>query len=352
MKYKPDWPEARQRLTALWQGEVLDRPCLAVTAPSGAGLTAPSPPEDLEARWLDPEYLMAVVRTRLGNTWWGGEAIPSYLINAGWVVSLGGRPHFGESTIWFDPFPVDFGQPPPFAHDPTDPWVVKHRAAYGALVAEAGRDDFVVGQPCLLPANDLIALHLGTQEFLLALRDHPEWMRRAITDGAAQMRRAHAELVEQARATHDYWYGGAGWMPFWAPEPFRKTQSDVSCMMSPDDFDTFVLPELEAYGADYGALWYHLDGVDACQHLPRLLSLPYLRVLQYTPAPNEPPNGPDHLEMYQRVQAAGKILHLSLPAAHVEPLVRALDPGLLLLDTGCASADEGRRLLERSSTWL
>jgi hypothetical protein len=44
----------------------------------------------------------------------------------------------------------------------------------------------------------------------------------------------------------------------------------------------------------YGALWYHLDGGDARQHLPRLLSLPYLRVVQYTPAPCEPPNGPGH----------------------------------------------------------
>ena len=352
MKYKPDWPQARQRLSALWQGELLERPCLAVTAPNGGGVPAPKPPEDLEARWLDPDYLMGVVRARMANTWWGGESIPSFLINGGWVVSLGGQPHFGESTIWFEPFAVDFGAPSPFRHDPDDPWVVKHRAAYGALIETAGRDDFLVGRPCLLPANDLIALHLGAQEFLLALRDHSEWMRRAIVDGAAELLRARAELEDQVRASHEFWYGTAGWMPFWAPEPFVSTQSDVSCMISPADYDTFVLPELEMYGEAYGAMWYHLDGADARQHLPRLLSLPFLRVLQYTPAPNEPPNGPEHLEMYRTAQAAGKILHLSLPRENVEPLVRELDPSLVHLQTGCASVAEGEQLLEAAKGWV
>ena len=63
-------------------------------------------------------------------------------------------------------------------------------------------------------------------------------------------------------------------------------------MLSPAMFDRFVVPELDVYGEDHGALWYHLDGGDARQHLPRLLSLPYLRVVQYVPAPFEPPNGP------------------------------------------------------------
>ena len=137
MKFKPNWPEARERFAALWHGELLGRPCLAATAPSGASVTAPAPPEDLEARWLDPDYLVGTALARMAN--------------AGWVVSLGGRPRFSESTIWFEPFPVDFGQPSPFVYAADDPWVVKHRAAYTALVEAAGRDDFLVGRPCLLP---------------------------------------------------------------------------------------------------------------------------------------------------------------------------------------------------------
>ena len=116
-------------------------------------------------------------------------------------------------------------------------------------------------------------------------------------------------------------------------------------------FDDFILPELELYGEEFGALWYHLDGGNARQHLPRLLSLPYLRVVQYTPAPGEPDNGPAHLEMYRAIQAAGKIVHVSLPAQNVEPLLRELDPARVMLDTSCPSVEEGRRLLEASASW-
>jgi hypothetical protein len=81
------------------------------------------------------------------------------------------------------------------------------------------------------------------------------------------------------------------------------------------------------------------------------LSLPYLRVIQYVPAPFEPPNGPGHLEMYQQIQAAGRIVHIQVPAENVESLVRELDPSLLMLDTWVPSRAEGERLLEQAVAW-
>ena len=74
-------------------------------------------------------------------------------------------------------------------------------------------------------------------------------------------------------------------------------------------------------------------------------------VVQYTPAPSEPPNGPEHLEMYRRIQAAGRIVHIQVPAQNVEPLVRALDPALLMLDTWVPSRAEGEQLLEQCVKW-
>lgn len=352
MKYKPDWPDARRRLTALWHGEMLDRPCIAVNAWQPVATSAPLPtPADEEARWLDPAYRVAVARREIENTWWGGEAVPSSLLMAGWLVCLGGAPRFSPETIWFETRAVDFKRPSPFRHDPASPWLRKYRAALLALCEAAGRNDFMVGTPGGLPANDLLSMHMGTEAFLFALTDHPKWMAKAILTGAQDQARARRTLQALIRARHDFWYGIAGWMPFWAPAPFLATQSDVSCMLSPEMYDRFVLPELDVYGQEAGALWYHLDGGDARQHLPRLLSLPYLRVVQYTPAPCEPPNGPGHLEMYRKIQAAGKIIHIQLPQEHVEPLVRKLDPARMMLQTYCGSRAEGEKLLERSAIW-
>jgi hypothetical protein len=353
MKYRPDWAEARRRLTALWQGERLDRPCMAVLAPQSVENPTPVPePADDEARWLDPAYRVAVARRNLESTWWGGEAVPSCLLMANWVICLGGTPRFDAHTIWFERRDVDFARPSPFRHDADSPWMHRYRRLLRAMCQAAGRGGFLVGEPGGLPANDLLSMLMGTEVFLLALMDHPGWMADAILTGAREQMRARQELQALVyEAGHAYWYGNAGWMAIWAPTPFNSTQSDVSCMLSPEQFDRFVVPELDVQGQEHGALWYHLDGGDARQHLPRLLSLPYMRVIQYVPAPCEPRNGPGHLEMYRQIQAAGRIVHIEVPAAHVEPLVRELDPALLMLETRCANREAGERLLEQSVIW-
>ena len=365
MKFKPDWPEAQARFAAMWNGEAIDRPCLAVAVANSGQTFAkpgevfdkqpdrPGAPPSAEARGLDPGWGGADALDRIQNTWWGGEAIPSHLLLAGWLASLGGRPHFDHRTIWFEPFAVDFDQPHPFHHNPADPWYQRFEKVYFALAAAAGRDDFYVGAPAILPAHDLLSMHLGTENFLLALIDHPEWMRQAIEDGARELLAVRRELGRRLAAQHEFWYGNAGWMPFGPPVPYLGTQSDVSCMLSPDLFEQFVLPELELVGREYGAACYHLDGSDALQHLPRLLSLPYIRVIQYVPRPTEPPNGMAHLKMYRQIQAAGRIVHVQVPKDQIEPLCRALDPRLLLLEASwtCATIDEARQLLEAAKRW-
>jgi len=352
MKYKADWPDAQRRLTALWRDERTDRPCISIQAPQPIENPTPVPnPANDEAYWLDPDYLVPRARRILETTWWGGEAAPSVLMQAGWVNCLGGTPRFSRETIWFDTRPVDFSQPSPFRHHPDNPWTLKYRAAHEALCRFAGRNDFLVGQAGGLPANDLLSMHMGTEAFLVALMDHPDWMARAILEGARDQIGVKQQFQELTRKYHDFWYGCAGWMPFWAPEPFLATQSDVSCMLSPEMFDRFVLPELEVYGEETGALWYHLDGGDARQHLPRLLSLPFIRVIQYTPTPSEPPNGPAHLDFYRAIQDAGKIFHVQLPAAQIEPLVRQLNPARMMLSTHCASRADGEKLLAQSIRW-
>ena len=84
MKYKSDWSQAQQRLTALWNAERLDRPCIAVRAPQSVEMLTSLPvPVDDEARWLDPTYRVALAQRELESTWWGGEAVPLLPANGG-----------------------------------------------------------------------------------------------------------------------------------------------------------------------------------------------------------------------------------------------------------------------------
>ncbi len=351
MHYKNDWDRAKNKLAALWHGTSSGRPCISAIAPHPGGEPWPALPENPEDRWMNPEWVIPHLRAQLSNTWWGGEAIPSYIVMGGWVVSAGGIPHFSQETIWFDTFDVDFQKPSPFTVREDDPWLLKHRKLYAAVAMESTGEKFLLGSPCFLPANDLLSMHMGTEHFMFALMDEPAWMQAAILQAAQQLAGERQRLNSTAQKCTSLWYGLGGWMPFWAPEPFIATQSDVSCMLSPDAFEQFVVPELDFMGRTAGAMWYHLDGHDARQHLPRLLSLPYLHVIQYTPTPSEPPNGPEHLDFYKAVQKAGRILHISLPPQNVAALAGKLDPALLMLDVYCASESEGQAVIEHTERW-
>ena len=350
VKYKPDWEEARERLCALWEGRSVRRPCIAAMAPSGKNIPWPARPATLEGLWLDPEYAVAAAKAHIENTWWGGEAMPAHLIMSGWMLCFGGRHQFREDTIWHGLIEVDFERPPSFRVDLNDPWIKKFERVHRAVATAAGKDDFMVGQPCQLPANDLFSMQMGTERFLLALAEHPDWMLEALMQGARSLVAAFKHFTQITAKTNDFPYGVAGWMTLWAPERYMGTQSDVSCMMSPEMYDEFVLPELRLYAREIGPIWYHLDGGDAKQHLPTLLSMPEMKVIQYTPRPCEPPNGPAHIDFYRQVQAAGKIVHVGVPKENVEALVRELDPGLLMIETGCGSIREGEELLAAAET--
>lgn len=353
MKYHQNWKDAKRRLIDLWENKPAKIPYIGIRA--GKTNTPPYPlqPVKDEDYWLDPEWNVKKILAELESQYWIGEIIPGQLAMACWMCSLGGRPEFNRQTIWFEPCPeIDFSKPSPFRHNPNNPWFLKYKCLLETIVKIAGREEFGVGVMSGLPANDLISMHMGTDNFLIAMMDHPEWIREAILQGAEDQLNIKIKFMEFAeKYLGDLCYCGVGWMPLWSPKPFLRTQSDMSCMLSPEMFEYFVLPELEIYGNKF-PLWYHLDGGNAKQHLPILLSLSYLRFIQYVPMPSEPKNGIEHLEFYKQVQEAGKIIHIDVSADRItEEFIKELDPSKILIDTKTETLAEAEELLNKVKKW-
>ena len=176
-------------------------------------------------------------------------------------------------------------------------------------------------------------------------------MREAVIRGAEDLLQVKTEMMAAAEKQPGVPGHCCCWMPLWSPKPFIFTQSDVSCMLSPAMFEQFVLPELEITGRNF-PLWYHLDGGNAKQHLPILLSLPYLKFIQYTPTPSEPPNGLEHLAFYRQIQNSGKVVHVAVsPERITEALVKGLDPSRILISTWMESQAQAEELLARIAAW-
>ncbi len=60
------------------------------SAPNGKKDTTP-PVVSGEQRWLDPDFNVRAMPSQYETTYYGGEALPGWLLMAGWVVNATGR---------------------------------------------------------------------------------------------------------------------------------------------------------------------------------------------------------------------------------------------------------------------
>jgi len=128
-------------------------------------------------------------------------------------------------------------------------------------------------------------------------------------------------------------------------------QSDCCCMISPAMFERFVVPELEAQCAHLDDVTYHLDGPGAIKHWKRIMAVPNMGGIQWTPGAAQP-DAAGWLPMLKEMQQAGAILHLRAAPDHVEAILRELSPrGLLIAADGVASEEEADDLLRKAAQW-
>lgn len=348
--YKPDWPKAQQRIAACWERQNTDRPALDVKAPSGRELPPLPDPSSLEAIWLDPEYLLAKWLRYFEGTYLAGESVPvGPILLAGYATGCNANVRFAENTIWHPRSMPSIDAPFGWSPGPHDPWRIKLVRVINRLLDEApGR--FLVGYTGQVPVNDLLALLRGTEDFLVDMaRDLGKCVRRLEEMFPLWMENILAlkEAVD-ARQEAGWVYG---WPGLWHPKALKGTQSDMSCMISSYMFDKFVLREMDLLGERYEFIWYHLDGPLAVRHLPALLKKPYIKCIQWVPGDGQPTNGPAWLELYRRVQAAGRCLDIDMPWEHAEWAIRHLRPEGLLLRVHAPSREAADELLVNAVGW-
>jgi len=342
LAYKHNWPETRERMMAYWAGEIIDRPCIAVTAPGKPARPLAPPPND-EVKWADPEYVAQSYDIGHEATYFGGEAIPGTSLMVGYCFGYGAPLHYMEQTVWQDPIIDDWATRPSLDLDEDmAQWRLVQAVVRRCSELAAGR--WMVGYPNIHQPNDHLPLLRGTQRYLVDLIEHPGEIKRA-------QRKLLDNLVviyERLADMHPQQEGSSGWLGIWCPGRRSLTmQSDVSCMLSPAMFEEFIAPELEELSAWLDGSTYHLDGPGALQHLDRLLALKRLHAIQWTPGTGTP-GGLYWLDLFKRIQAGGKGVIIILPYEEVETAVRELKPEGLFILTGAPSVDAAEALLERA----
>ena len=355
MLYKEDWLQARQRLLAWWEGELVDRAVIQVTAPRDSRTPDNRWDPFYLARHLsDPEKAVAEWEKYCRDTFFGGEMIPNLWINLGPGIPaayLGCTPRIEPDTVWFEP-PKELPAWPDIlglSLNPDDYWWEITRVL-SMLAAESGQGKYFAGLTDLNSVFDILCHLRGTQRMLYDLLDHPEEVKQACELVNKIWLACYDEL---ARITMRHQEGSAGWMSIWCPGRGGDVQCDFSAMLSPALFEEFVLPHLSEQCRHLERSIYHLDGPGQLAHLEILLDIPELDGIQWVPGAGNPQTGSPHwFGMYRRIQEKGKRLVLQgMAQVDVEGVLKGISGRGLLIETRCDSEAEARALLRKAEGW-
>ena len=336
-----------------WNRENTSAPLLSVKARTFAPYKSP---ENLEQKWLDEEYLVARARYSAQNTYCAAAAVPAFFPNlgpGGISACLGGSYELAPNTIWLDRKQVieDWENPPKIELDTeSEMWKHMERIQTKGLSCP----EFNTTMTDLGGVLDIICSLRGTENMLYDLYDYPDEvkeMTKVVTEIWLHAFDVEVERVTKANQPYN------SWMNVPSAKPWFPLQCDFSYMISPAQFEEFVLPHLIEQVNHMDRSIYHLDGVGEIPHLDMLLDIEGLSGIQWSPGDGRPPMWDESwFPLYKKIQDKKKNIILlggisQDDMAGAEKLVKTLDPAGLYISCHARDKDTADRIVERVEEW-
>ncbi len=268
-----------------------------------ADIAEPKPYKDLNQRWFDPEWRAEYLDWYVAHSSLMADMLPvanTQLGPGSLAAILGGVFEGGEDTIWIHPDPHYTDD---IKFSPNHPNYLLHKELLKACKRKA-QGHYYVGMPDLMEGLDVLAAIKGTDKVLLDTVMQPEVLERQMQKINDIYFQVFDELYDIIREGDEMAFC---YFSSWAPGKMSKLQSDISTMISIDDYRRFVQPFIREQCQKIDYTLYHLDGVGAMHHLDALLEIKELNAIQWTPGVGEPQGGsPKWYDLYKKILAGGK----------------------------------------------
>ncbi len=332
----PDFPRLAQRYEAWWQQECLDRPLLI-------GLANKNPSRPITRR-LDlleqPEQWLGVKLEDLSQQARTPDTLPNIRVDFGAAALgalLGAKTDFASDTTWTHSFiNDDWSNGPEWVINPDNRWwKVMLRLLDEAAQRAKGR--FLVCTPNLGGASDVLTNLRGATETCTDVLEQPQRLIEAMIRLQPAWLQAFCELY---RRVLGHGAGLVHWHLLWSEIPYVISECDLSYSLGPEDYARICLPDIERQAQTTGRSIYHLDGPGSTRHIDRLLEIPQIKAVQYTPGAGAP-SAVAWLEMFQKIQREGRSVLIYAPIGEVMELASSLKP------EGLAIAIEGPAMPEQ-----
>ena len=337
-----------ERHRAFWHREIVDRVCIAVTAPAARRVASPKAGSDAE-HLSDPGFVVRRTEARVQNTYYAGDALPMVYAEGNLLYpAWGGAGRFDSGTVWVDPTVHDWRAWNDYRFDFDNVWVTRFLDCNRAL-AEASKERWLVATQGFFGATDAMALMRGYEDFImeLAMGEATD----AVRAGQREAVRGHQEIITRAWDDVAQCQRGTATCPgIWAPGRINYWSADFSCLIGPADFEKWMATEFEAMIDLCEFSLYHLDGPDAVRHLPRIGQFGKLKGVQYTVGPQVRNDVQHWLGVAKQIQSFGKATYLWIEPDLLETVMTHLDPRGLFIFTHADNVEQAEELVGKAAS--
>ncbi len=347
MRYKPDLGRAKKYWAAFWNHEIIDRPCVFVTAPKDETKQKEKPPY-MDGYNGEYEKALKMFDEWAESTYFGAEAIPYFDISFGpdqFSAFIGSELIMAEdkTTSWVKPFVTDWKTVDiELKKDKDSIW--NKMLEYIRFAARFSQDKFLISMLDLHSNMDCMSAIRGPENLCMDIIDCPGEIERVLKE----VRLLYTPVYEGVYEAGDMKSRGTiGWAPFYCEGKFATIQCDFICMIGPEDARRFVIPAISEEASYLDHSVYHYDGTDALVHLDDILAIPEIDVIQWVPGEGNPPLI-EWIDLLKNIQKAKKGLQIYCSVEEVKRFHKELRPEGVLYSVEASSRQEADNLI----SWL
>ncbi len=234
---------------------------------------------------IDPEAIVKRWEYDLSTKRFYGDAFPNInfaFLGPGVLAAfLGARLDNSSGRVWFHPAENCELADLKMQYDRDNKWLVRLKELYAAAV-EYFQGMVQVDMTDIGGNLDVLSVFRPGEDLLMDLLMDPESVKEKTWEVYEHWWRCFEDLQEVLRPGNLN-PGYSAWLTLYSEVPYYVLQSDFSYMISPEQFDMFVKPELKASAERLGNAFYHLDGPGELNHLDSLLEIEAIKGIQWVP---------------------------------------------------------------------
>jgi hypothetical protein len=353
LEQKPDFEQCMKRIYAWYKQEIVDRVPIRFSAHNqeydSAKVLNGYKFNSLRERWWNTEYQLDLFEHQLKNSVFNAETFPIFWPNLGpevYTAFYGIELEYKEVTSYSKPNIEDWSQLDDMRLDFNNAYFKKiEEMTYAALDRCSGK--YLVGYTDLHPGIDCAAAFRDPQQLCLDLLLDPEEVKRLLEISSQDFHTIFDHFDQILKANDQL---SVTWMGIPSFGKMHIPSCDFASMISPEQFEEFVLPIIQDEIKPMTHNVFHLDGKGVAKHVDHLLAMPEINAIQWVQGVGDDLPIMQWIPFVKKIQAAGKSVVVDLTPSELSPFMAEVKPEGILL---CINADPDiqSEIIKRVKCW-